>query len=138
MARIQGGRRNKLERSVHNWLCGSHIPHECWPRGFRTAGGTPDAVVHGPDRTMPLMLIFVDGCFWHGCPEHYRPPKGPRAEYWARHIADNVERDKRRKLIPYPWLAVWEHDVKSGAYKAAVKAAIWSFTRPRSKENAPP
>lgn len=38
------------------------------------------------------VAIFVDGCFWHGCPKHCRMPKGNRS-YWQTKIASNTARD---------------------------------------------
>jgi DNA mismatch endonuclease (patch repair protein) len=40
------------------------------------------------------VAVFVDGCFWHGCPEHGRVPRSNRA-YWEPKLARNVERDRR-------------------------------------------
>jgi DNA mismatch endonuclease, patch repair protein len=71
--------------------------------------GTPDAVL----RRHPV-AIFVDGCFWHGCPQHYREPK-TRTEFWAVKIAANRRRDRRadRRLrrLGYAVVRIWEHDV---------------------------
>lgn len=128
MGRIQGGPRNRLQRSVHGWLCAKHVRHECEPRLL--GAGRPDFAVHprtGP--RYPILLIFVDGCFWHGCPWHFRPPK-TNAGYWRRHIAENVQRAALREGLPYPWVAYWEHGVTGaagwprGAYKEALLARI--------------
>ena len=51
-----------------------------------------------PPRTADLVLrksriaVFVDGCYWHGCPEHHTQPAA-NFEYWANKIARNIERD---------------------------------------------
>src|SRR5688572_6914674 len=39
------------------------------------------------------VLVFSDGCFWHGCPTHYAPPKRNRA-YWRAKVRNNVQRDR--------------------------------------------
>lgn len=74
-------------------------------RGFRR---TAD-IVFGPAR----VAIFVDGCFWHGCPEHGSLPRANSA-FWRAKIASNNERDAdtRHRLAEAGWLAiqVWEHD----------------------------
>lgn len=44
------------------------------------------------------IAVFLDGCFWHGCDEHFRAPK-TNAEYWAAKIARNRERDRRNTLL---------------------------------------
>lgn len=59
------------------------------------------------------VAVFVDGCFWHGCPEHYVPSISNK-EYWAEKIARNQTRDSDtdRKLLEQGWLPVrvWAHD----------------------------
>jgi DNA mismatch endonuclease (patch repair protein) len=57
------------------------------------------------------VAVFVDGCFWHGCPRHATKP-ATRAEWWAAKLARNAERDKvvTRALRARGWtvLRVWE------------------------------
>ena len=59
------------------------------------------------------VVIFVDGCFWHGCTEHTKPPR-TNAGYWVPKIERNRERDRTidRRLTLAGWLSVrvWEHD----------------------------
>jgi DNA mismatch endonuclease, patch repair protein len=59
------------------------------------------------------VVIFVDGCFWHGCPSHCRVPKA-NADYWAPKIKGNAERDRQTdlKLQQLGWkvVRIWEHD----------------------------
>lgn len=59
------------------------------------------------------VAVFVDGCFWHGCPEHATWPKN-NAEFWRTKIETNRRRDvdTDRKLADAGWLAVrvWEHE----------------------------
>jgi len=63
--------------------------------------------------TRDRIAIFVDGCFWHGCPEHAQRPKSNTA-YWGPKLARNVERDAEQtaKLEGAGWtvLRVWEHE----------------------------
>ncbi len=60
------------------------------------------------------VAVFVDGCFWHGCPKHCRMPKGNRS-YWAAKIGNNIARDAlvTRRLRRAGWrvLRVWEHEL---------------------------
>ena len=57
--------------------------------------------------------MFVDGCYWHGCPLHYVPPK-TNSSYWSTKIRSNVERDRDtdRRLVNEGWavVRVWQHD----------------------------
>jgi DNA mismatch endonuclease (patch repair protein) len=59
------------------------------------------------------VAVFIDGCWWHGCPLHYRPPKA-NAAYWAAKVNRNVARDRRidQCLAQADWLVVriWAHD----------------------------
>jgi DNA mismatch endonuclease (patch repair protein) len=62
------------------------------------------------------VAIFVDGCFWHGCPKHYRPPKSNKA-YWGPKIETNrrTDRRKNRELRKRGWrvVRIWEHELKN-------------------------
>lgn len=61
------------------------------------------------------LAVFVDGCFFHGCPRHYKEPKSNVA-FWRGKIARNRERDRqvRRRLNYLGWsvMRVWEHEVR--------------------------
>jgi DNA mismatch endonuclease (patch repair protein) len=60
------------------------------------------------------VAVFVDGCFWHGCPDHKTAP-ARNAAWWAQKLAGNVQRDREtdRHLRVAGWtvLRFWEHDV---------------------------
>jgi DNA mismatch endonuclease, patch repair protein len=68
-----------------------------------------------PDVVFPTerVVVFVDGCFWHRCPEHFHAPK-TNAAYWEPKIARNVARDRdtTAQLEARGWvvLRVWEHE----------------------------
>ena len=67
--------------------------------------------------------VFVDGCFWHGCPEHFRWPK-VHPEYWRTKIDSNRSRDREidSLLALHGWLSVriWEHaDMDAAALDVA-------------------
>ncbi|MFI8193193.1 very short patch repair endonuclease [Streptomyces sp. NPDC085946] len=59
------------------------------------------------------LAVFVDGCYWHGCPDHYRPSDANR-EFWSAKIAANRNRDSEtdRMLRDAGWnvIRVWEHE----------------------------
>ena len=61
------------------------------------------------------VVVFVDGCFWHGCPKHSNMPASNRA-FWTKKLTGNKERDRlvTRALRQRGWrvLRVWEHDLK--------------------------
>ncbi|WP_240772896.1 very short patch repair endonuclease [Phragmitibacter flavus] len=61
------------------------------------------------------VAVFVDGCFWHGCPKCYVSPKGNQ-EFWDTKKATNAARDRKvnRILKAAGWkvVRVWEHELK--------------------------
>lgn len=59
-------------------------------RAARGVPGTPDMAFRAAK-----VAVFVDGCFWHGCPLHARAPSGESSAYWEGKIASNKERDAR-------------------------------------------
>ncbi len=73
-----------------------------------------------PDFVFPnlRLAVFVDGCFWHGCPLHATEPKG-NAAFWRRKFATNKARDRlvTRTLRRNGWrvLRIWEHELKKPA-----------------------
>jgi len=77
------------------------------------------APVRGVRRRADVILsrariaVFIDGCFWHGCPDHFIAPKS-NAGYWREKIQTNVERDRDtdQKLSAAGWavLRFWEHE----------------------------
>ena len=80
-----------------------------WRRGIKLFG-KPDFIFR-----QHRVVVFVDGCFWHGCPSHATKPK-TNAEFWERKLAHNVVRDRlvTRMLKRDGWkvLRIWEHELK--------------------------
>ena len=74
--------------------------------------GRPDLVIRNCK-----LAVFVDGCFWHGCPRHYTRPHVRRA-YWDAKLRRNRDRRSRilRELASEGWTSVeiWECEVKAG------------------------
>lgn len=72
--------------------------------------GKPDFVFHAK-----RIVVFVDGCFWHGCPRCYRRPLSNR-KYWDTKVLRNRERDRRVKkaLQKLGWRVarIWAHELK--------------------------
>lgn len=63
--------------------------------------------------TRAKVAVFVDGCFWHGCPEHGTMPRS-NSEWWTTKLAANHARDRDtdRVLEAQGWtvVRVWEHE----------------------------
>ena len=79
------------------------------------------------------LVVFVDGCFWHSCPEHGSLPAA-RREWWAEKLARTVERDRETNeaLENAGWtvLRVWEHEDPDEAALRVV-AALEALRGPR-------
>jgi DNA mismatch endonuclease, patch repair protein len=79
-----------------------------WRRGSKLPGK--------PDFVFPKLktAVFVDGCFWHGCPKHATWPKN-RAAFWLAKLDGNKARDKKvnRLLRGLGWtvIRIWEHEL---------------------------
>lgn len=67
------------------------------------------------------MAVFIDGCFWHGCPEHATRPKA-NEQWWAEKLDGNIRRDRRMdaELTARGWkvLRFWEHEDPMGVADA--------------------
>ena len=78
-------------------------------RRHQALAGKPDFIFR-----RERFAVFVDGCFWHGCPRHCRMPKS-RQNYWKPKIARNKARDKaiRHALVAAGWRVyrIWEHSL---------------------------
>lgn len=72
------------------------------------------------------VAVFVDGCFWHGCPEHHRPARR-NANFWAMNIDGNVARDAdtdaRFRTAGRTVIRIWEHEPPCEA-AAKISAAV--------------
>ena len=89
--------------------------------GLRYRVGLP--VPGRPRRTIDVaftgirLAVFVDGCFWHGCPTHRTWPK-TNADWWLQKIDANRSRDAETDQIlsECGWrvIRVWEHDIPGG------------------------
>lgn len=77
--------------------------------------------------TRAKVAVFVDGCFWHSCPEHRRPVPKVNHGYWAAKFAQNTARDRKHDaaLRNAGWTVVrlWEH-VSTGDAADKVEAAV--------------
>ena len=92
-----------------------------------------------PDFVFPRrrLAVFVDGCFWHGCPQHGTKPKGNGA-FWRRKLAANQRRDRlvSRTLRRMGWRVVrlWEHELAHGKADRVLRR-IGKYVRTDSVEN---
>lgn len=82
------------------------------------------------------VAVFVDGCFWHACPDHYRPPNA-NGRWWVEKLARNIARDRDtdERLAALGWrvVRVWEHDdmgIAARNIARAVRSAPHGGQRP--------
>jgi DNA mismatch endonuclease, patch repair protein len=119
------------------------LRRELWRRGFRyrlhqrIGKARPDLVFR-----KSCVAVFIDGCFWHGCPAHYIAPVG-NAPYWSEKIVLNQSRDLRNNaaLAEAGWLVVrlWECEVKRDSGAAAdVVAQALREARMRGQQDVAP
>ncbi|MDQ0581256.1 DNA mismatch endonuclease (patch repair protein) [Streptomyces rishiriensis] len=93
-----------IRRLVHARGLRYRVAAKPLPKLRRTAD-----LVFGPTK----VAVFIDGCYWHGCPEHYVPPK-TNPGYWSDKVARNMARDRDtdQRLEEAGWtvLRFWEHE----------------------------
>ncbi|MEX3955992.1 very short patch repair endonuclease [Trinickia sp. EG282A] len=88
-----------------------------WAAGLRYRLKAANSLPGRPDVVFPSVkvAVFVDGCFWHGCPLHGTRPAS-NVSFWAEKITRNQQRDQQvdSKLSAAGWRVVrlWEHEVK--------------------------
>lgn len=94
----------QVRRAVHAMGLRYRVAHRPEPTLRRTA----DLVF-----TRARIAVFIDGCYWHGCPEHYIEPKR-NVDYWRPKIERNRERDAETtaELTSRGWqvLRFWSHE----------------------------
>lgn len=82
--------------------------------------------------TRARVAVFIDGCFWHGCPEHGRVSFNHNEDYWPAKLAANVARDAdtTRRLRDLGWLVLrfWEHEDPAGVVEQ-IRLAVFESGR---------
>ena len=75
--------------------------------------------------TRKRIAVYIDGCFWHGCPIHATRPKA-NADYWGPKLDRNIERDLETtaslELAGWAVLRFWEHQASAAVAEAISKA----------------
>jgi DNA mismatch endonuclease (patch repair protein) len=97
-----------------------------WRRNFKLFGK--------PDFVFPNLkiILFVDGCFWHGCPKHKSQPT-TNILFWGKKLEGNIIRDKlvSHTLRKYGWrvVRVWQHELKkSNEARLIARLKRWGLT----------
>ena len=75
--------------------------------------------------TRQKIAVFIDGCFWHGCPQHYTSPK-TNAEFWRQKVMANMRRDlatdERLRHSGWTVLRFWEHEPLDTAVASIIES----------------
>lgn len=107
---MQGNRSRDTqpELAIRSIIHGRGLRYRVAARPLARQRFTADIVFKGM-----RVAVFVDGCFWHGCPDHYRRP-GSNTDYWDAKVSRNRDRDRAvdRMLTDAGWavLRAWEHE----------------------------
>jgi|GEM_PF-392021 len=119
-SRIMASVRSRGNRSTEKVLVSTFRHHHItgWRRHYPISGK--------PDFAFPRakIAIFLDGCFWHGCPRCGSIPTSNRA-YWEAKISRNIKRDQEQtaKLMAKGWmvLRIWEHELRGTHLLGVIK-----------------
>jgi len=119
MASIRHRGNRTTERAFAGLLRARHVSG--WALHRRDIVGRPDFYFADSQ-----IAVFIDGCFWHGCPKCFQAPR-QNARFWAKKIGLNRKRDQRvtrflrRQGVKV--IRLWEHDLekKTGKVQAALK-----------------
>jgi DNA mismatch endonuclease (patch repair protein) len=122
--------RRQMMSRIKGWDTGPELRlrRDVWALGLRYR------LQHRIGRTRPDMVfigaklaVFVDGCFWHGCPQHSTMPKNNR-DFWAQKLRRNRERDAENTqwLEAQGWrvLRIWEHEIEALPSDCARRIAV--------------
>ena len=124
MASIRSKGNRTTERAFLSILREARISG--WRRHLRLPG-KPDFVFRGS-----RLAIFIDGCFWHGCPRCYRLPQDNRS-YWEKKVIGNRLRDRRRsqelRLLGWRVFRIWEHTLKTVRGRVGILAKLRTALR---------
>ena len=141
MSRIRGTGNNRTDRAVASMLRKAGITG--WRRHVviklpptksaikMASDGTRFKPQVRPDFVFPQqkVALFIDGCFWHGCPRCYTAPKSARA-FWKAKMLRNRERDcyqtEALKKLGWRVVRMWEHDLTT----PTMRRIRWAKTCP--------
>jgi DNA mismatch endonuclease, patch repair protein len=114
-------RNTSLERKLFSMLAGMGI--KGWKKGAPDIQGKPDVVFYSK-----RLVVFVDGCFWHGCPVCKGKKPETNSEYWRQKVLKNKARDEKYhlELKKQDWrvVRIWEHEMSDKASRKEVRLRI--------------
>ena len=116
------GRGTKPEKRLWAVLAGMGL--KGWKKNAETITGKPDVVF-----LRQRVAVFIDGCFWHGCPDCHRKLPETNRDYWERKIKRNVElaglHNERLERDGWTVIRIWEHEMgDTRAIRAGILHAL--------------
>jgi DNA mismatch endonuclease (patch repair protein) len=115
------GKGTRLEKRLCSMLAGMGL--KGWKKNVESIIGKPDVAF-----VSQRVAIFIDGCFWHGCPHCRRKLPQTNREYWERKINRNIAlaRSHNRRLRADGWtvIRIWEHEINGTTGRKRIKAKI--------------
>lgn len=124
LTKEQRNKNMKSIRSSHTRM-ENDICKALWQKGLRFRKNVKD-LPGKPDIAIKKykIVIFLDSCFWHKCPKHFKQPKS-NLEYWIPKIENNVKRDLKineyYKQNKWKILRIWEHEYKESLTETVIK-----------------
>lgn len=129
------GRDTKPEIAVRSLLHAAGHRYRVNRRPLPELRRTAD-IVFGPTK----IAVFIDGCYWHGCPEHGQRPK-TNAAFWAQKIDGNMLRDREtdKLLAEAGWLVLrfWEHEKPASCVERISEAVARQREAVAARSHAP-
>lgn len=131
MAAIHG-RDTEPELKLRRAMSAAHLR-------YRVNWRIPSVKVHvdiaSPKRRI---AIFVDGCFWHGCPKHAIQPR-TNVQFWSNKLLGNKERDRCQTMalrrIGWSVIRIWEHDLDGTLNAMRRILRVWHSGRRNTRQN---
>ncbi|MBH0231373.1 very short patch repair endonuclease [Halobacillus yeomjeoni] len=115
------------------------VSRELWRRGYRFRKNNKK-LFGKPDISIKKykIVIFIDSCFWHVCPEHSNMPQ-TNPDFWKKKLNRNIERDKEvnEYYESRKWnvLRIWEHELKKKNFEKTIDRIEEFIIESKSKES---
>jgi DNA mismatch endonuclease, patch repair protein len=133
--RSNKGRDTSIELRIRRALFAQGFRYRVNYRPLASLRRTADIVF-----TRDKVAVFVDGCFWHGCQQHYTSPKA-NSEFWATKVAANMRRDldTSSRLMEVGWtvLRYWEHESTESVIASIISSLEKQSRRTELQDCAP-
>jgi len=115
------------ELALRKALAHAQVHFDTYPK----LPGSPDIILDDA-----RIVVFVHGCFWHGCPTHHRAPRS-KMDYWSRKLERNKSRDRAatRRLRTLGWhvATVWECSLKKNPDAVATRISRMAGRLPKAR-----